>query len=264
MFNNAAVAMPSKQSEVIAVQTKASALSNGWKWQIPLTNRIGNGYVYSNDYINSEQAETELRRNLGLLDSDIQAKHLKMRVGQVSEHWHKNCLAVGLSQGFIEPLEATALHLVQDTIESFISAFEAGRFTTQHQHEFNQRTSAKFEGIRDYIVCHYKVSSRTDSHYWLDNAQNNHLSDSLQLILDCWDKGADLSQEIQRQNIQHYYPAVSWHCLLAGYGRFGNLGAVNAPSHEVNTQEISRYIKQCANQFLTHNKALEQSINKSR
>lgn len=257
LFNDAAVAIPTRLTSSIGCQTRSIAMPNGWRWEIPLTSRIGNGYVYSSKYIDSTEAETQLRQSLDLVDSDVPAKHLKMKVGQVEKHWHKNCISIGLSQGFIEPLEATALHLVQETVDSFISAFEAGGFSNTHQQEFNQRIRTRFEGVRDYIVCHYKTNSRSDTPYWQDNRNNLQISDSLQAILDCWDKGGDLTEEIDRQKIAAYYPAVSWHCLLAGVGRFPPLGITQAATHEVNVDEISRFIQQCAQGFIPHKQALK-------
>src|SRR3546814_8062841 len=95
----------------------STALDNGWVWNIPLRHRRGNGYVYSSRFCTADDAERELRTHLGLLDNPVQARHLRMRVGRIERPWAHNCLAVGLSQGFIEPLEATALHLVQRTVE---------------------------------------------------------------------------------------------------------------------------------------------------
>ncbi len=120
LFNDSAVVLPTPAADSLPVETVSTALSAGWAWSIPLTQRTGNGYVYSSAHISSDQAETELRQHLGLRDNDGDARFLSMRVGQVKEHWHRNCLALGLSQGFIEPLEATALHLVQLTTEFFI------------------------------------------------------------------------------------------------------------------------------------------------
>src|SRR5690606_31124892 len=124
LFNNAAVTMPTPADIVIPSETRATALTNGWAWKIPLTEHSGNGYVYSNHFISADAAETELRAHLGLLDADVNARHLKMNVGRVESHWEKNCLAVGLSQGFIEPLEATALFLVQQTLGLFVDALQ--------------------------------------------------------------------------------------------------------------------------------------------
>lgn len=255
LFNDSAVTLPTATSSPLSSQTLATALSHGWAWQIPLTNRSGNGYVFSSDYCSAEQAEVELRQHLNMLDSPLEAKHLKMKVGRLAQHWSKNCLAVGLSQGFIEPLEATALHLVQHTIESFISAFSAGNYSQQHQAQFNQRINARFDGICDYIVCHYKVNGRHDSVYWSENRDNMNISDSLQALLSCWDKGGDLLSEINQQQIAGYYPAVSWYCLLAGYGRFP------ATQHKhlqalLNLTEIEQSLEQLSQQFISHEQAL--------
>ena len=180
LFNDAAVAIPSVITEKIPTQTRATALRHGWAWQIPLTNRFGNGYVYSSAFCSADDAERELREHLGLSDNDIPVRHLKMKVGRVTQHWHKNCLAVGLAQGFIEPLEATALFLIQQTVAIFVELFQQGDFTDRLQHVFNERINNQFDGTRDYIVTHYKTSSRQDTEYWRANTANpDDVSDSL-------------------------------------------------------------------------------------
>ncbi|WP_395343980.1 tryptophan halogenase family protein [Ningiella sp. W23] len=228
LFNDSAVAMPSDVIQPKQNQTQATALTNGWAWQIPLTHRTGNGYVYSSDYITSEQAELELRQHLGLLDKDVPVRHLKMNVGQVKQHWARNCLALGLSQGFIEPLEATALHLVQGTIEHFADAYAKGGFSMKHRDAFNQQMRENFEAVRNYIVGHYKLNSRDDSQYWIDNRNNKDIPESLKQILKVWFNNGDLQQEIKRQKLNSHFGTASWHCLLAGYGTFPNL-APNQP-----------------------------------
>ena len=223
LFNDAAVVLPTEAFAIPPVETKATALSNGWAWQIPLQHRTGNGYVYSSAFLSEDAAELELRQHLGLLDSDVSARHLQMKVGQVTRSWVKNCLALGLSQGFIEPLEATALHLVQSSIEQFIDSF--ADFSDERQAEFNRQVHQRFEAVRDYIVAHYKLSSRSDSHYWRANSSNMQLSESLRQILDVWFRQGDLAKELSRQEQGRqqsgsHFGATSWHCLLAGYGIF--------------------------------------------
>ena len=127
LFNDAAVVLPTNAPDTYPVETKSTALNYGWAWQIPLRQRMGNGYVYSTDYTDADSAETEFRQHLHMLDSDVEARHLSMKVGRVNKHWYKNCLAVGLSQGFIEPLEATAIALSYNTISQFIDCFTEGR-----------------------------------------------------------------------------------------------------------------------------------------
>lgn len=220
LFNDAAVVLPTSPISSLPVETESIAMSNGWRWQIPLRNRTGNGYVYSQHYQNKDDAERELRRIIGMDDADIEAKHLTMRVGQCEKHWEKNCIALGLAQGFIEPLEATALHLVQTSIELFIDSYSLTDDTTQQQKAFNKEITERFERVRDYIVCHYKLNGRNDSQYWVDNRANMNLSESLLSVLDVWYRKGDVVQEIKRQGIGKHFSTTSWHCLLSGYGIF--------------------------------------------
>lgn len=261
LFNNAAVAMPSLNDEGdIPSETRATALSTGWAWRIPLTNRVGNGYVYSSRYIDKDAAETELRAHLGMLDSEIEARHLKMNVGRVQRSWVRNCLAVGLSQGFIEPLEATALHIVQATVEGFIRAYENGGETESGATQFNRSLNERYDGIRDYIVAHYRMNQRSDTEYWRDNALNGNLSDNLKAIMTAWYSGGDLNEVIQNLNIAQFYTSLSWHCLLAGYGTFPldeKLVASTDGLPLADMDDIDRYISGCLQNFPSHRAALK-------
>lgn len=222
LFNDRAVAMPTPldSPSSLASQTLSTAMKYGWIWKIPLTNRFGNGYVYASDFIDAEAAEKELREHLNLLDDPVEARHLKMRIGRLEQAWHKNCLAVGLAQGFIEPLEATALMIVQDTVENFIAHFARAGFTARDQVEFNAKINLIFDSIKDYIFMHYKLNSRNDTEYWVQNRENLNVSDSVGQILDVWDTGGDLLDEINRQSGRMSYSPTSWFCILAGMGRF--------------------------------------------
>ena len=205
LFNDSAIAVPTEIDSDLPSETISTALSNGWVWKIPLTNRFGNGYVYSSKYTTPDEAETELRTHLGILDSDVEARHLKMKVGRTEETWRNNCVAIGLSQGFIEPLEATALQFVYSTIDEFSTAFEEGEFTNQYREDFNARMNKNFEGIRDYIVLHYKTNSRSDTQYWIDNRENTNLSDNLREMLNVWYGIEDMEAALTRLNIGQYY-----------------------------------------------------------
>ena len=259
LFNDSAVVMPSEISKALPVETKSTALSNGWAWKIPLQNRFGNGYVYSSDYIDPHQAEAELRQHLGLLESDTPAKHLKMKVGRVEKHWHKNCLAVGLSQGFIEPLEATAIALSLNTIGQFIQYFERSEFPNQLEEAFNQDINNRFDGIRDYVVCHYKTNQRTDSQYWLDNAANTNISDNLSRILHLWTNSPDFAADMHKYKLTGSYQPKSWACLLAGYGVFPAIRidqSIDYSAHQNEMAGVSDFIRRCGLNFMNHNELL--------
>lgn len=259
LFNDSAVVFPTEQGETIMPQTMATALKYGWAWKIPLTNRHGNGYVYSSRFCDADKAETEMRHHLGLLDSDVQARHLSFKVGRTAVHWAKNCLAVGLSQGFIEPLEATALDMVQETVVRFIEAYIKGQYTGQYRDEFNARINARFDAVRDYIVCHYRITSRTDTDYWIECGRNEKISPSLRSILMTWMSGKNITDELERQKLDVYFPNVSWNCLLAGKGIYPNqeqLRPGNELAHKYDMTTMQTYLRRCALNFKPHREQL--------
>lgn len=274
LFNDSAVtiSVPNKAGQKINSQTISSAMKYGWAWDIPLTNRTGNGYVYSSKYCSAEQAELELREKLSLLGADVEVRHLTMKVGRVEKHWHKNCVAIGLSQGFIEPLEATALHFVQESIEGFIDSFSQGNFSNQYQSQFNEKMNKRFDGIRDYIVAHYRLSSREDTQYWLDNSINPNISNNLKKIVQSWVAGDDLNKALLQPGMVSFYPPVSWHAMLAGYGIFPELvepqiliekfgEQAMAASNKYDLAYIDQFIERCSLNFVDHQYFIERNLN---
>lgn len=259
LFNDSAVVFATEPDENPEPQTISTALKYGWSWKIPLTSRFGNGYVYSSKYVDDDDAELEFRQTLGLVDADVEARRLKFKVGRVREHWYKNCLAVGLSQGFIEPLEATALDMVQETVVRFIEAANNGEMTDKYRDDFNNHVSRRFDAVRDYIVCHYRINTRTDTPYWIDNGNNNKISRSLREILAAWTQGNNITQELKRQNLDAYFPSVSWNCLLAGKGIYPTQEQVQPGSelaHKYDLTKISSYLQGCALNFRPHHEQL--------
>jgi tryptophan 6-halogenase len=220
LFNDSAVAMPTPMGERMASHTVSDAMRHGWCWEIPLTNRYGNGYVYSSAFCSADEAERELRERLGMLDSPEEARHLKMRIGRVTKHWNRNCLAVGLSQGFIEPLEATALLFIQRTVQQFVEALEGGDMGDAVRDRFNDKVNQHFEGTRDYIVTHYKTNTRKDTDYWRANAENTKISDALLELYAIWMSGKSIAPEVGSQRLGKGYPIFSWFCIFAGMGIF--------------------------------------------
>ena len=255
LFNDRAVVTPTPlPADGVQACTRSIAKSAGWIWNIPLTNRIGNGYVYSSRYIDDDAAAAELRAHLGLAE-DAEVRHLKMKCGRIERSWVRNCLAVGLAQGFLEPLEATALHIVINTVESFLEAWEEER-----RDEFNTNIARRYEGIRDYLVCHYRTAQRSDTDYWCDATRNDELSDSLKGVMTAWFRGQDLEQEVTRQDIGRFYLPLSWHCMLAGYGNFPSAEVLKPPGPDItrfDMGDVERFVSGCAMNFPSHAEALE-------
>jgi hypothetical protein len=239
LFNDAAVAIPSPIDGSIPSETVSTALKHGWAWKIPLTSRYGNGYVYSTQFCSPDAAETELRQHLGLLDSNVPARHLKMKIGRVTQHWNRNCLAVGLSQGFIEPLEATALLFIQQTAATFVEFLERGDLGDEAHELFNRQVNDHFEGTRDYIVTHYKTNTRQDTEYWRANAANLNLSDNLKKLYSTWMAGKSIAAGVRQQVIGKGYPVFSWYSIMAGMGIFPDAQQLRPPTPQEARYDIA-------------------------
>ncbi|HMM77080.1 MAG TPA: tryptophan 7-halogenase [Gammaproteobacteria bacterium] len=260
LFNDRAVAMPTPHEDPASLpsETLSLAMNCGWAWKIPLTNRYGNGYVYASDHLDEAAAERELRAHLKCFDDKVEARHLKMRVGRVERSWEHNCVAIGLAQGFVEPLEATALMIVQDTIEQLVAAHATAGDGRRRQDEFNQKVNRIYDAIRDYLYVHYKLSSRSDTAYWIAARENPTMSDSVASIFEVWDSGGDLLAEIQRQSAQMAYSPTSWFCILAGMGRFPKKPRKPTHKHHAVDPEAAR--KAClelVQQFPDHRSVLD-------
>lgn len=257
LFNDRAVVMPTAHAPGAPVtsQTRATALSAGWAWHIPLTSRIGNGYVYSSRHLSDAQAEVELRAHIGGAAGD--ARHLTMRVGRMRDSWSHNALAVGLAQSFLEPLEATALHLVIATVEAFLHGIDEGGTTNAVRTAFNTRIAARYDGVRDYIVAHYRLNQRHDdpTGYWADARAVEPLSDDLKMLMSTWFTGGDLAAAIDRAGLARYYSSISWHCLFAGYGTFPDAARLSSPGADIDRVDMARiddFLTRCASNFGSH------------
>lgn len=252
LFNDRAIAIPTPLvlGEDIPCETVSSALRHGWAWQIPLTARYGNGYVYSSDFVSDDDAERELREHLGPAAEGATARRLRMRVGSVKQHWRQNCVAIGLSQGFIEPLEATALMLIQLSVEQFIADLEQDGFGRARQAAFNERVNAMFEGVRDYVVAHYQLNTRRDTDYWRANRANRNISARLASLLDVWDRGGDFEAELERHGAGLMYLRPSWYCLFAGMGRFPT--ELRAAPQAITAAQAKQRLNQMARAFGSH------------
>ena len=145
--------------------TRAIAREAGWQWRIPLQHRVGNGMVYCSRYLSSEQAEETLLSNI---EGETLTKplHIKFSPGRRLKQWHKNCVAVGLSSGFLEPLESTSIHLIQQNVVRFLRMFPATGIHQSEVDEYNRQANFDIERIRDFIILHYKVTNRTDTDFW--------------------------------------------------------------------------------------------------
>jgi len=167
--NNRAVSLrvPRCNEQVgINPYTTATAAEAGWIWTIPLFSRDGNGYVYSDDFCTPDEAERTLRAFAAPGQDDLPANHIRMRIGRTERSWVANCVAIGLSSAFVEPLESTGIFFIQHGIEQLVRHFPDGRWDPALRDSYNTRVARVVDGVKEFLVLHYLAARRDDTPYW--------------------------------------------------------------------------------------------------
>jgi len=157
-------AVPSARDE-LSPYTRSTAMEAGWRWRIPLQHRTGNGYVFSSSFVSEDEAASALMRSLET-EALGEPRLVKFQTGHRTVSWAKNCVAVGLASGFFEPLESTSIYLIQVAIMELVRLLPDKRIDPRLRDEFNQRIDLQYERIRDFLILHYKLTSREDAEIW--------------------------------------------------------------------------------------------------
>jgi len=204
-----AVAAPCASNGDPLPYTRSTARKAGWQWRIPLQHRTGNGHVFSSQYMSVDEATSILLDNL---DGELLAEPrlLQFQTGRRKKTWNKNCLAIGLAGGFMEPLESTSIHLIQSAIARLISLFPDKGFNPVIVDRFNNESKWEYECIRDFLILHYKINQRTDSEFW-KYCREMSIPDSLQSKLDLY----KTSGHIFRDN-EELFGIPSWLAVMEG------------------------------------------------
>lgn len=174
---DSAVAVQTELTTDPVPYTRSIAHESGWQWQIPLQHRMGNGLVFCSRYINDQAAQDLLMSNLPSATIN-QPRLIKFRTGQRRQHWNKNCIALGLASGFMEPLESTSIHMIQRGIIRLLQMFPSQGICDTDRREFNAQMALEAENIRDFIILHYYVTNRDDSPFWR-HCKSMQIPDSL-------------------------------------------------------------------------------------
>lgn len=206
-----AVAVPSANKTSPPPYTKAMAREAGWQWRIPLQHRTGNGHVYCSGFIDDTKAMETLVNNIdgSLLTNP---KIIKFKVGHRKENWRGNCVAIGLSAGFFEPLESTSIHLIQAAITKLLELFPTKNMEVSLRREFNLEMTRKFNSVRDFLILHYHATNRNDSEFW-NHCRNMSIPDDLQYRMDLYRRRGYIAY-----TEGDFYLEPSWLAVYSGQG----------------------------------------------
>lgn len=209
LFCDRAVAIPCESVSPIVPYTRSIAHVFGWQWRIPLQHRIGNGMVYSSEHTSDEQA---LKTLLEHLDGEPLAEpnFIKFKIGRRKQQWNKNVVSIGLSSGFLEPLESTSIHLIQQGITRLVKHLPARTIEQREIDEYNLQSQYEFEKIRDFIILHYYANQRCDSDFW-KRCQSMTIPDSLRHKIELFKRTGKLFREQDE-----LFSEVAWHQVLMG------------------------------------------------
>lgn len=206
-----ALAVPTERSEDFTPSTRSTALEAGWQWRIPLQHRTGNGHVFSSAFIDEGEAVDTLMQRL---DAPLVAdpRTLRFTTGRRPRAWVRNCVAIGLSSGFLEPLESTSIHLIQSAISKLLALFPQNRGDSRMADRFNAEMARDYESVRDFIIAHYKVGERDDTPFWR-HVRTMPIPDSLAAKLDNFRTRGEVMVENHE-----LFRETNWFAILYGQG----------------------------------------------
>lgn len=253
---DSAIAVQTRSVREAIPYTRAIARESGWQWRIPLQSRVGNGLVFCSRYLSDQEATQTLLSNL---EGEVltEPRVIKFRTGQRTQHWNRNCIALGLAGGFVEPLESTSIHLIQRGIIRLMQMFPFDGVVEPDVQEFNTQMKGEFYFIRDFIVMHYHLTERTDTEFWR-HCKTMKIPDSLQHRLDLFKKTGRIFQQAG-----DVFAENSWSQVMLGQGLIPEhyhpiVDMMSDDELEQFLKNISISVEQTVSQLPSHQQFLSQ------
>jgi tryptophan halogenase len=252
-----AVTAPCERTGPLSSHTMTIAKQAGWQWRIPLQHRVGNGYVYCSEFISDAKAQDEL---LSGLEGKALANTLQLRfvTGRRKLSWSKNCVAIGLSAGFLEPLESTSIHLIHRGIAMLLKYFPDRNFKSADIDRYNKTFAFEYERIRDFLLLHYRTTERDDCEFWR-YCRNLPLSDSLNERIELFRSYGRILREDNE-----LFPVQSWLYVFLGQnivpGRYDPMADTLDPQQILtNLDNIRSVVRKCADAMPLHQDFIDQN-----
>lgn len=220
-----AVQIPHDDVRRLTPCTTSTALGAGWVWRVPLYNRIGTGYVFSSKFRTDEQATDEFMAHLGRTADDVQPRIIPLRIGHARRSWVNNCIAIGLSSGFIEPLESTAIYSIEMAIRWLHSYFPDKGFDPALSDRYNATINGFYDELRDFISLHFHLNNRTDSEYWIAAREDADVPDSLSENLAVWKHNLPTAYDLKSD---HLFNSAVYRLVLIAKGFYRGRQAANS------------------------------------
>jgi tryptophan halogenase len=256
-----AAAVPCERTGALSSNTRATAKAAGWQWRIPLQHRVGNGYVYSSSFVSDTQAQDEL---LSSIEGKALADPLKLQfaTGRRKRFWNKNCVAIGLSSGFLEPLESTSIHFIQRGITMLLTLYPDRNFRSAEVDRYNKILGAEYERVRDFLVLHYSTTERDDSDMWR-YCRNVSKPDSLTERIELFRSHG----RILREDFE-LFPTQSWLFVFVGQNIMPEsddplVNMFDPQFVNDNLADIRDVVRQCAQSMPAHEDFIKQNCSAS-